>query len=75
MTPLEQIKNLLDENKKLKNEKRELVEELRLTKIIEFEAVKRYRKVADELLLYYIQFGIINKKERNKKKWNMNLLN
>ena len=68
MTPLEQIKNLLDENKKLKNEKRELVEELRLTKIIEFEAVKRYRKVADELLLYYIQFGIINKKERNKKK-------
>jgi capsule polysaccharide export protein KpsE/RkpR len=68
MNVLDQLTNLIEENKKLKKEKRELARELKFAKEIEMEAVRRYTKVADELLIYYIKYGIIDIKERKKYK-------
>lgn len=56
-----------EEIEKLKKEVRELKEELKFAKIVEMEAVHRYRKVADELLIYYLNYGILKKKEKKKK--------
>lgn len=64
----EQLAQLLEQNKKLKTEKRELVRELNYLREIEKEAVRRYGRVADELLLYYIHYGRIDIKEIKKKK-------
>jgi regulator of replication initiation timing len=64
----EQLAQLLEQNKKLKTEKKELVRELNYLREIEKEAVKRYGRVADELLLYYIHYGRIDIKEIKKKK-------
>lgn len=64
----EQLAQLLEQNKKLKAEKRELVRELNYLREIEKEAVRRYGRVADELLLYYINYGRIDIKEIKKKK-------
>lgn len=47
----------------LEEEIKELKEQLKLAKQVEMEAVSRYRKVADELLMYYTNFG----KEKKKK--------
>ena len=68
MNTLEQLAQLIEQNKKLKKEKREAVTELNRIRAIEKEAVRRYGKVADELLLYYIHYGRINVKEMKKKK-------
>ena len=68
MNTLDQIAQLQELVKKLKKENRELKEELNFVKEVEMEAVKRYGKVADELLVYYIEYGRIDFKERNKKK-------
>lgn len=68
MNVLDQIAQLTEENKKLRKEKRELARELTFAKEVEMEAVRRYGKVADELLVYYIEYGIIDFKERKKKK-------
>ena len=68
MTTLEQIAQLIEQNKKLKKEKREAVTELNRIRIIEKEAVRRYGRVADELLLYYIHYGKIDVEEMKKKK-------
>lgn len=68
MDTLEHIAQLNEQIKKLKKEKREAVTELNRIKAIEKEAVKRYGKVADELLLYYIHYGRINVEEMKKKK-------
>ena len=68
MNLLDQIAQLTEQNKKLKKEVRELRTELKFRKEIELEAVRRYGKVADELLVYYIEYGIIDFKERKKKK-------
>lgn len=68
MNVLDQIAQLTEQNKKLKKEVRELRAELKFRKEIELEAVRRYGKVADELLVYYIEYGIIDFKERKKKK-------
>lgn len=68
MNVLDQIAQLTEQNKKLKKEVRELRTELKFRKEIELEAVRRYGKVADELLVYYIEYGIIDFKERKKKK-------
>ena len=57
MNVLDQLTNLIEENKKLKKEKRELARELKFAKEIEMEAVRRYTKVADELLIYYIKYA------------------
>ena len=73
MNILDQVAQLQEQVKKLKKENRELKIELNFAKEIEMEAVKRYGKVADELLVYYIEYGRIDFKERNKKKWNMSL--
>jgi regulator of replication initiation timing len=64
----EQLAQLLEQNKKLKTEKKELVRELNYLREIEKEAVRRYGRVADELLLYYIHYGRIDIKEIKKKK-------
>ncbi len=45
---------------KIEQEKKELIKELEYVKSIEKEAVRRYNKVADELLLYYIHYGKID---------------
>ena len=68
MNTLEQIAQLTEQNKKLKKEKRELKAELNRVRAIEIEAVKRYGRVADELLLYYAHYGKIDLKEMTKKK-------
>ena len=68
MDTLEQIAQLTEQNKKLKKDRRELRAELNRVRAIEIEAVKRYGKVADELLLYYIHYGKIDLKEMTKKK-------
>lgn len=68
MTPLEQIAQLQTQVKQLKKEKKELVTELNFMKNIEKEAVRRYGRVADELLLYYIHYGKLEFEERKKKK-------
>ena len=68
MDTLEQIAKLTEQVKKLKKEKREAVTELNYIRAIEKEAVKRYERVADELLLYYIHYGRINVEEMKKKK-------
>lgn len=68
MNLLDQIAKLQAELKKLRKEKLELKKELEYTKLIELEAVRRYDRVANELLLYYIKYGIIDNKERKKKK-------
>ena len=68
MNVLDQIAQLQELVKKLKKEVRELKEELNFKTEVEMEAVKRYGKVADELLVYYIEYGRIDFKERNKKK-------
>lgn len=68
MNMLEQIAQLQEQLKKLRKEKRELKEELNFRKQVEIEAVKRYGKVADELLLYYIHYGKIDFEERKRKK-------
>lgn len=67
MDTFEQIVQLQEQVKKLKKEKRELVTELNHLRVIEKEAVRRYGRVADELLLYYIHYGRINVKEMKKK--------
>jgi hypothetical protein len=68
MNTLEQIAQLTEKIKVLRKEKKELVQELNRLRIIEHEAVQRYGKVADELLLYYIHYGRIDfKKGKNKK--------
>lgn len=66
MNVLDQIVQLQNQIKELKKEKRELKAELNFRKEIEKEAVRRYTKVADELLIYYIHYGKI--KERKIKK-------
>lgn len=56
----------LKENKtrqELEIENRELKAELKEVKKREMEAVARYKRVADELLMYYTNFG----KEKKKK--------
>lgn len=68
MNNFEQFAQLVEQNKKLKKEKRELATELNYIRSIEKEAVRRYNKVADELLLYYIHYGKIDVKEMKKKK-------
>lgn len=68
MNNFEQFAQLVEQNKKLKKEKRELATELNYIRAIEKEAVRRYNKVADELLLYYIHYGKIDVKEMKKKK-------
>lgn len=68
MNILDQIAQLQELVKKLRKENRELKEELNFKTEVEMEAVKRYGKVADELLVYYIEYGRIDFKERNKKK-------
>lgn len=68
MNILDQIAQLQEQVKKLRKENRELKTELNFTKEIEMEAVKRYGRVADELLVYYIEYGKIDFKERKKKK-------
>lgn len=68
MNVLDQIAQLQELVKKLRKENRELKEELNFKTEVEMEAVKRYGKVADELLVYYIEYGRIDFKERNKKK-------
>ena len=68
MNTLEQIAQLSEQVKKLKKEKRELATELNYIREIEKEAVRRYGRVADELLLYYIHYGRIDIKEMKKKK-------
>lgn len=68
MNTLEQIAQLSEQNKKVKKEKRELAQELNYIREIEKEAVRRYGRVADELLLYYIHYGRIDIKEMKKKK-------
>lgn len=68
MNTLEQIAQLSEQVKKLKKEKRELAQELNYIREIEKEAVRRYGRVADELLLYYIHYGRIDIKEMKKKK-------
>jgi hypothetical protein len=68
MNTLDQIAQLQELVKKQRKEIRELKEELNFKKEVEMEAVKRYGKVADELLVYYIEYGRIDFKERNKKK-------
>ena len=68
MDTLEQIAQLTKMVKDLKKERRELRTELNRLRLIEKEAVKRYGKVADELLLYYIHYGRIDIKEMTKKK-------
>ena len=68
MNVLDQIAQLQELVKKLRKEIRELKEENKFIKEVEMEAVKRYGKVADELLVYYIEYGRIDFKERNKKK-------
>ena len=47
----------------LEEEIKELKRQLNFAKMVEMEAVSRYRKVADELLMYYIHYG----KEKKKK--------
>ena len=47
----------------LEKEIKELKEQLKEAREIELEAVARYRKVADELLMYYTNFGKENKKK------------
>ena len=54
--------------KGLYKEIRDLNHELKEAKKIELEAVRRYERVADELLLYYIKYGKLDIKERKKKK-------
>ena len=61
-----------EEIEKLEKEVKELKSDLKFAKMVEMEAVHRYRKVADELLIYYLNYGILKKKE--KKKWNINSL-
>lgn len=74
MNVLDQIAQLQEQVKKLKKEKRELTAELNFRKEIEQEAVRRYSKVADELLIYYIHYGKLDFEERKrKKKWSTNL--
>lgn len=68
MNVLDQIAQLQEQVKKLKKENRELKQDYNFMKQVEMEAVKRYGKVADELLVYYIEYGIIDFKERKKKK-------
>lgn len=72
MELIDQIAQLKEQVKKLKKEKRELSSELDYRKEIELEAVRRYTKVADELLLYYIKYGKLEERKK-KKKWSMNL--
>ena len=67
MDTLEQIAQLTELVKKLRKERRELRTELNRVRAIEKEAVKRYGKVSDELLLYYIHYGKIDIKEMKKK--------
>lgn len=55
-----------EEIEKLEKEVKELKEELKFAKMVEMEAVHRYRKVADELLIYYLNYGILKKKEKKK---------
>lgn len=52
----------------LEKENRELVKELKLRKEIELEAVKRYRKVADEWLIYFVNYGSVEKLYPKKNK-------
>lgn len=68
MDTLEQIAQLTEQVKKLRKERRELRSELNRLRLIEKEAVRRYGRVSDELLLYYIHYGRINMKEMTKKK-------
>lgn len=68
MDTLEQIAQLTKMVKDLKKERRELRAELNRIRAIEIEAVKRYGRVSDELLLYYIHYGRIDMKEMTKKK-------
>lgn len=56
-----------EEIEKLEKEVKELKAELKFAKMVEMEAVHRYRKVADELLIYYLNYGILKKKEKKKK--------
>lgn len=55
-----------EEIEKLEKEVKELKEELKFAKTVEMEAVHKYRKVADELLIYYLNYGILKKKEKKK---------
>ena len=68
MNNLELIAQMTEQLKNLRKEKRELATELNYIRAIEKEAVRRYNKVADELLLYYIHYGKIDVKEMKKKK-------
>lgn len=68
MNTMEMVAQLQEQVKKLKKEKRELVQELNYRKEIEIEAVRRYGRVADELLMYYIHYGKLDFKEVKKKK-------
>ena len=68
MDTLEQIAQLTEIIKKQRKDIRELRTELNRVRAIEIEAVKRYGRVADELLLYYIHYGKIDLKEMTKKK-------
>lgn len=68
MDTLEQIAQLTKMVKDLKKERRELRAELNRIRAIEIEAVKRYGRVSDELLLYYVHYGRIDMKEMTKKK-------
>lgn len=68
MNTLEQIAQLTEMVNTLKKERRELRTELNRIRAIELEAVKRYEKVSDELLLYYIHYGKIDLKEMTKRK-------
>ena len=68
MDIMDQLSQLIEQNKKLKKEKRELVKELNFLRNIEKEAVRRYEKASEELLLYYIHYGKLDIKEAKKKK-------
>lgn len=68
MNTLDQIAQLQKLVKKLRKENTELKQELNFRKQVEMEAVKRYGKVADELLVYYLEYGRIDFKERKRQK-------
>jgi cell division protein FtsB len=68
MNALDQIAQLQKLVKKLRKENTELKQELNFRKQVEMEAVKRYGKVADELLVYYLEYGRIDFKERKRQK-------
>lgn len=68
MNVLDQLAQLQALVKKQRKEIKELKEELNFKKEVEIEAVRRYGRVADELLMYYIHYGKLDFKEVKKKK-------